>query len=136
MVFVVEYGLMATAQTQASPTGKATRFVVRDVLFDVIRFPVWWYTTGTANAVKFVLGELQSVMDRLSIRILFRNLLKPMYGDTTRSGRIISLFMRLLVFVFRMIGLAIWSVVLLLAFVFWLAIMPLIVWQIVMQIIG
>lgn len=127
---------MATAQTQQSITAKAIRFVVRDVLFDVVRFPLWWYTTGTMRAAQFVLGELQSVADRLSIRILLRNMFKPMYGDTTKSGRAISFFMRLIVFAFRLLGLAIWTVVLGAAFLLWLLVIPAVVYRIVLNFTG
>jgi len=127
---------MPTAQIHTSVTGKAARFVARDVIFDVVRFPVWWYSVGTLNVFRFVRWELLSVADRLSIKILFRNLLKPMYGDTTRSGRIISLIMRLLVFVFRFFGLVVWTVVLALAVVAWLAVLPAIGYQLIVQIFG
>lgn len=115
---------------------RAGRFVFRDVLFDVVRFPLWWYTTGTANAARFVWNELLSVADRLSITILFRNLLKPMYGDYSRSGRIISLFMRLIVFAFRVVGLTLWTVALLAAFLLWLLVLPAVVYQIILHVLG
>lgn len=127
---------MATAQTQPSITSKAIRFVLRDVLLDVVRFPVWWYTTGTAQAWRFVLGELLGVVDRLSLRILLRNFFKPMYGDYTRSGRIISFFMRLITFIFKFFALTIWTVLLFGLFVAWLAIIPLTVLEIVFQLTG
>ncbi len=115
---------------------KATRFVLGDVLFDVFRFPVWWYTTGTKNAAQFTWQEFLSILNRLSIPILVRNLGKPMYGDYSKSGRIISFFVRIIVFVFRFFGMLIWSVVLLAGFIAWLALMPAIVYQIVRQFIG
>lgn len=124
---------MAVERAQQSIVVKAARFVLRDLLFDVGRFPLWWYTTGTVNAARFLRQELVAVTDRLSIPILFRNLLKPMYGDYSRSGRIISLFMRLIVFAFRALGLAIWTAVLLAAFLLWLLVLPMIVFQIILQ---
>lgn len=115
---------------------KATRFVFGDVLFDVVRFPIWWYTTGTANAARFTWQEFLSVLDRLSIPILIRNLFKPMYGDYSKSGRAISFFVRIIVFVFRFIGMLIWSVVLFAAFIIWLGVIPAVVFEIVRQFIS
>ena len=115
---------------------KAIRFVLGDVLFDVFRFPVWWYTTGTANAARFTWQEFLSILNRLSIPILVRNLGKPMYGDYSKSGRIISFFVRIIVFVFRFFGLMIWTLVLLAGFLAWVAVMPTIVYQIVRQFIS
>ncbi|MBI4092558.1 MAG: hypothetical protein HY420_01405 [Candidatus Kerfeldbacteria bacterium] len=126
---------MSSVNITQSITVKAARFVIRDVLFDLIRWPVWWYTRGTVNTTLFVWQEFLAVVDRLSLRILFRNLLKPMYGDYSRSGRVISLVMRLIVFAFRLVGLTIWTVVLALALLLWLAIIPLTVYQIVVQIV-
>lgn len=111
------------------------RFVLGDVVFDVVRFPFWWYTTGTANAARFVYQEFLSVMERLSIPILVRNLGKPMYGDYSKSGRIISFFVRIIVFVFRFIGLVIWTVVLFAGFLVWLGVLPFVVFEVAYQII-
>ncbi len=127
---------MAGTKATDNVAVQTARFVVRDVLFDVVRFPVWWYTRGTTNAAQFVWQELLTVADRLSIRILLRNLFKPMYGDYSRSGRIISLFIRLIVFVFRLVGLILWAAVLLVALVAWLVVLPATVYQIVLQLKG
>ncbi len=117
-----------------SVAGKATRFVLGEVVFDVIRFPFWWYTGGTANAARFVYQEFLSVVERLSIPILIRNLFKPMYGDYSKSGRIISFFVRIIVFAFRFVGLAIWTAVLFAGFLVWLAAIPFVVFEIVYQV--
>lgn len=127
---------MAGVNAHDSVTVRAARFVIRDVVFDVVRWPVWWYTTGTANVLRFMRHEFLSILDRLSLRILFRNLLKPMYGDYSRSGRIISLFMRLIVFAFNSVAFVIWTGLLVAALVVWLAILPLTLYQIVVQLIG
>ncbi len=124
---------MAAERAQSSIVVKATRFVLRDLLFDVARWPLWWYSTGTVNAARFLRQELVAVTDRLSIPILFRNLLKPMYGDYSRSGRIISVIMRLIVFVFRALGLALWTVFLVAAFLVWLLVIPAVAYQLILQ---
>lgn len=124
---------MAGTQTTENVVWRAVRFVIRDVLFDVVRFPIWWYTTGMVQAGRFFLNEFQSVVDRLSIPILLRNLFKPMYGDYTKSGRIISFFMRIIVFFFRFIGLMILSVFLVAGFLLWLAALPLLAYQVFFQ---
>jgi len=127
---------MERTKMPESAVVKAIRFVLGDVLFDVFRFPVWWYTTGTANAARFTWQEFLSILNRLSIPILVRNLGKPMYGDYSKSGRIISFFVRIIVFVFRFFGLMIWTLVLLAGFLAWVAVMPTIVYQIVRQFIS
>lgn len=126
---------MKGTQSGQSVTGKAIQFVVRDVLLDVARFPVWWYTTGTFQALRFVLQELLTVVDRLSLRILVRNLFKPMYGDYSKSGRSISLVMRLVVFAFRVVGLFLWTLALLLIFLVWITLPIVTVYQIIVHLL-
>lgn len=125
---------MARAASE-SVTGKAARFVIRDVFLDVLRFPIWWYTKGTANVSRLVWQELLTILNRLSLPILFRNLLKPMYGDYSKSGRAISLVMRLVVFGFKAVGFALWALMLLLLFVLWIGALPAAVFQVV-RVIG
>lgn len=95
--------------------------LVRDVGLDVVRFPLWWYSVGAARAARFAWGELRAALQRLSLPILFRSLLKPMFGDTTRSGRAISLFMRLVTFIFKVALMAVWVVIVATLFVAWFA---------------
>ncbi len=127
---------MRAASASTTVRGEVVRFVLRDVLFDVVRFPFWWYTAGTKNVARFVWLELLAIVNRLSLPILWRNLLKPMYGDYSRSGRIISLFMRLIVFGYNLVGFAIWTVLLLTLLLLWLVVLPLIGLQVVLQIQG
>lgn len=96
--------------------------LARDLVLDVVRFPLWWYTTGVARAARFAWGEVREWSQRLSLVILFRNLLKPMYGDYSRSGRIISLFLRLLVFAVKLVVMVIWIGAVTVLFLVWLAV--------------
>ncbi len=118
-----------------SIAGQAARFVFRDVLFDIVRFPIWWYSRGLMIAARFVGQEIQSLSDRLSIPILIRNLFKPMFGDYSRSGRIISFFVRLFVFIFKGIGFLLWTILLAMLFVVWIAVPLMAVYQVVVQIV-
>lgn len=87
-------------------------FMAREVIFDIVSFPVAWYTVGLARALRYLRDELASWVDRLALTILARHLFKPMFGDYTRTGRIISFFMRILVFAFRLCVFALWVAVL------------------------
>ena len=82
------------------------------------------------------MNEVLDWSNRLSIRILFKNLLKPMYGDYTRSGRIISFFMRIVVFFFKLILMVIWLLVLMLMFIVWLTFPIFVVYMAVLNITG
>jgi len=125
---------MTMSTARENLTRKALRQVGHELILDVLRFPLWWYTTGLLQAGHFVLQELASFAQRLSIRILLRNLFKPMYGDYTRSGRAISLFMRLIVFFFRFALLLVWIVILGAIFIGWILILPAAIVQLVLHI--
>ncbi|MFA6511566.1 MAG: hypothetical protein WCV86_00330 [Patescibacteria group bacterium] len=104
-----------------SVTKRAIIFLLTTLLFDVLRFPVWWYTTGTWRALQFFGQEALQGIRNLSIVVLFKNLLKPMYGDYTKSGRAISLVLRLILFGVRIVMYVLWLLILVLFVLLWLA---------------
>jgi len=115
---------------------KTTKYILRELVLDIIYFPVWWYTKGLKKAGVFFISEAQDWANRLSIRILFRNLLKPMYGDYSRSGRIISFFMRIIVFGAKLVMMVIWLIVLLALLLLWLVLPVFIAYLIILNLTG
>lgn len=115
---------------------KTTKYILKEVLFDVVYFPVWWYTKGVKKAGLFFVNEVIDWSNRLSLRILFKNLLKPMYGDYSKSGRAISLVLRLIVFGVKLIVMVIWLVILLALFFLWLAVPVFIIYMIYLNLTG
>lgn len=108
-----------------SPTKQGAQFLFTVLFFDVLRFPVWWYTTGLLRAFRFFGQEAAVGAESLSLILLFRNLLKPMYGDYTKTGRIISFFLRIILFAVRLVLYFLWLVLLLLFIVIWITLPPL-----------
>ncbi|MBI3115036.1 MAG: hypothetical protein HYZ09_00910 [Candidatus Kerfeldbacteria bacterium] len=96
-------------------------YLLKDLLFDFAKFPVWWYSAGLVQAARFAWGEIAAWARRLSLVILFRNVLKPMYGDYSKSGRAISLVLRLVVFGFRVVVMVLWSAVVIGLLALWIA---------------
>ncbi|MFA6271768.1 MAG: hypothetical protein WC693_01490 [Patescibacteria group bacterium] len=112
----------------------ALKYVFLELIGKLIYFPVWWYTSGTKKVLFFVGRQISGVANAMGISILSKNLLKPMYGDYTKSGRIISFFMRLIQFFFLMIAITIWSILMCLFFVFWLLLPIIVFYSIIFQI--
>lgn len=110
--------------------------LVQDIVFDFIRFPLWWYTEGVRRAARFAWSEIRGWAQRLSLIILVRNMFKPMYGDYTRTGRAISLFLRLIIFVVKVVMMVIWVGVVLLLFIAWLALPPVLVTLFIRALVG
>lgn len=111
-----------------SATKRAILFLGTTLLFDILRFPVWWYTTGVVRALGFLRKEVLAGAANLSLVVLFKNLLKPMYGDYSKTGRAISLFLRLFLFIARLIAFLGWLVIILIFFALWIALPPLAVY--------
>ena len=114
--------------TSSSSPVLAIRVLARDVFWPILTFPFWWYGAGLVSAVRFVLRELVVWSQRLSLRLLGRSMFKPMYGDYTKTGRAISLVLRLLIFVVRLAAFVLWMVVLVCIFAQYLTFPALTLW--------
>lgn len=102
------------------------KFLLLNVVFDVVRFPVWWYTGGVAWIARGIAESLEGLIQGLSLRILFKNLFVPMYGDYTKSGRFISFGVRLVQMVVYLCVTFVWILILGVGFFLWI-LFPLII---------
>lgn len=109
------------------------KFIIRDLIGDVIYFPIWWYTKGVKNVAFFCFKEIKEASRRLAIPILFSHLLKPMYGQYDIAGRIISFFFRMIQFFWNMLFMLTWLIIMILVFFFWLSLPIITVWQIILN---
>ncbi len=91
-------------------TTRTFSFILRELVGEVLYFPVWWYTAGLRLAWRRMVRQWFRMYDRLGLRFLVINLGKPMYGDYTRSGKIISFFFRLILIGWSVLVLGGWSV--------------------------
>jgi hypothetical protein len=104
----------------SSLAGRATAFLLRELIWEIIRFPVWWYTEGLKLAWHRLERQWMSGVDRTGIRFLLINMGRPMYGDYTRSGRVISFFFRLVLVFWALIGMTFWTIAVLAIFAVWI----------------
>jgi len=111
----------------------ALKYIFLELIGKIIYFPVWWYTTGTKKVLFFIGRQISALAEALSLKILFKNLLRPMYGDYSRSGRIISFFVRIFHFFFLLLAALIWSVVMIILLIFWLILPILVVYSLIFQ---
>lgn len=108
-------------------------FLFLELVFDIVRFPAWWYSRGLANVGRYWARHIRIVSERLSLRIWFRNMFTPMYGDYTRSGRIISFFLRIVILIWRLIELIVSAVFFGVLLVIWIGLPPAVTYAIVRQ---
>ncbi len=85
------------------------RFLVTDIVLDVVRFPVWWYTRGLVKAFGWYNDEVRYASDRLALLVLLKNMGRPMFGDYSKEGRLISLGVRFVQLIVSLILFVLWT---------------------------
>lgn len=113
----------------------AIRYIVVDILWDVVYFPIWWYTKGLGRVGRYCLESATfHIRRRLALGLWLSSMFKPMYGDYTKEGRIISFFMRFVVLVWKFVAMVIWLVFLLFVFVAWVCLPILVIYYLIYQV--
>ena len=95
------------------------RFVLRDIVWSIIYFPIWWYTVGTFNVLRNIGKELRGFARAYNFRILLQFMFTPMYGQNDIVGRLISLYVRVAHFFLLSIYAILYISVLLIGLVVW-----------------
>lgn len=111
----------------------SAKFIAKDIVFDVLFFPIWWYTTGSVRVFRWMRGSIRRSSANHGLRIWFRNYFKPMYGDYSIEGRLISFGMRSVVSVGKLIAFSLWTVAAVSATVLYLVAPVVAVWFLLYQ---
>ncbi|MFZ2804274.1 MAG: hypothetical protein WA001_03550 [Patescibacteria group bacterium] len=90
--------------------GAVAQLVFVDLLGSVVWFPVWWYTTGFMRVVARASAGLKYRSRQYGLKIWIANFFVPMYGQYDLTGRLVSVFMRFVVLVGRLVALALEAV--------------------------
>ncbi|OIO46259.1 MAG: hypothetical protein AUJ28_02840 [Parcubacteria group bacterium CG1_02_37_51] len=98
----------------------AIRYLLFDLVKEILYFPIWWYSRGLIKATIFCGRQIKSGNERFAITILFRYWFKPMYGQQDWQGKIISFFIRTIHLAWRLLLMAIWLIIVLLIFIIYL----------------
>lgn len=103
------------------------KYIFVEILWDVVYFPIWWYSKGLVRVVKFCLNSAAfHLKRRVALRIWLKNMFKPMYGDYSKDGRIISFFFRIFILIWKLFSAVVWLLILFILFVVWI-VLPLLV---------
>ena len=109
------------------------KFISKDIIGNILYFPVWWYTAGAVAILKKIFNEAKSFGHDLNLGILFKYLFKPMYGLTDVWSRIISFIVRIAQFIILSFITFIWLFFLFILFLLWLLIPIFIGYQVLYQ---
>jgi len=107
-----------------------------ELVFDILYFPLWWYTGGVKHALLFCFGLLQDGNMVLAPGLWLKNMFVPMFGQNDFQGRLMSIFMRFVNFVGRSIGLFIWFFVVICLFILWLIFPVFVVYMLLISLKG
>ncbi len=102
-----------------------------DGLRSIFYFPVWWYTRGLKKKFLGFITGVKTSSHNLALTVMFKYLFKPMFGERSKSGRIISFFMRLILLFWRLFLFGLALVGHLAFFILWLVLPVVAVWQII-----
>lgn len=108
----------------------AFKYVMIDLIGDVLYWPIWWYTKGLKKAVFYCLKEIGDQEERLGLTIWVKNIFTPMFGQYDIEGRIISFFARLIQIIIRSMIFIILVTLILILFLAWIFVPVIIFYQI------
>ncbi len=104
-----------------------------EIVLHPLRWIPWWYTRGLVDLGRRVLGTEARWLESLGLRVILTNLFVPMFGDYSRSGRVISFFARLVLLFFKGLFFVVVTIFLALGTAFYLALPPFVALQLVYQ---
>ena len=96
------------------------KFVLVDLIGDILYWPLWWYSKGLVKSAHFFINEIRNWEELLGVKIWLKNIFTPMYGQYDWEGRIISFFIRIFQIIFRTILLLMWTIFMLILFLAWI----------------
>ena len=70
---------------------------------DILMFPWWWYTRGVRGVLRWAGRTLRGWEHMVGLRFWVRHLFVPMFGQADWQGRLISVIMRMVVLMGRLL---------------------------------
>lgn len=112
---------------------RALRYIGLEFVWGILYFPLWWYSTGTKKMLFFITREIAELAHSLNLKILLKSLFKPMFGDYSREGRLISIFVRFFHLIFLTFAQLVFAIVLICLFIIWMLLPVVVVYFIFFQ---
>jgi hypothetical protein len=91
---------MYTVGMSAHPRSLFHLIFLREI-GSIVEFPVWWYSRGVVMILTMAQEGLEYSLKEKAFGLWMRNLFTPMYGDRSWTGRALSIFMRIVVLIWR-----------------------------------
>ena len=117
----------------ANAAWAATKYILVEVVLDVVYFPIWWYSVGFVKLLRMCAERLANTARNLALGIWVRNMFTPMFGQYDWQGRMISFMMRVVMLVYKLVVFFVWILLLLILIAVWIAGPIAIVWYLLYQ---
>lgn len=100
-----------------------------DVVWEILYFPLWWYSRGLKNAGLFCLQRIKDTWRVLSLSIILNSFFKPMFAQRGWDAYILTLMVRCWQIFWRFIVMFVFVVFWLCIFLIWITLPIFIIWQ-------
>jgi len=107
---------------------KAFKVIFLEIIWEVIFFPIWWYTQGLKRVILYVWNSLKNSSRSLALPIMFKNLFKPMFGQHDREGRLISFLMRIILTISRVLVFIVLLILNIIILLIWILLPVVVIW--------
>lgn len=102
---------------------------------NLLTLPYWWYTTGAAILFSWNKRKYHYYLQKTGLVALARHFGEPLYKDYTRSGMVISFFIRIFLLAAKSVIFAVKLLFLAIFDLFYFFILPFIVAMIIFQLL-
>ena len=68
---------------------------------NLLTLPIWWYTRGLTMAWRWYQRRTNFALQSTGLALFARHMWEPLYQDYTKSGRILSFFLRIAVLCYK-----------------------------------
>lgn len=89
------------------PVISLIKLIFSETIGSILQFPFWWYTEGFLEAMRWCMRGLRYRWDSAGLALWMKNFFVPMYGQYDIAGRLVSVVMRFVVLIGRIIGLCV-----------------------------
>lgn len=103
---------------------------------NILTFPLWWYTIGLSLMIRWLKRQFWWGLKKTGLLVFVRHMNEPLYGDYTKSGIIISFFIRILLLIFKLAFFTIRLIIVGLMALIFLLLLPLTLIMIIFQILA
>lgn len=95
-----------------------------EFIFDFVKFPWWWYSGGLVSLLSWCGQSWRETRQRIGLGFFVRYFFQPMYQDYSIQGRLISLVMRTILTIVKLVRFVLAGLYYVVIILGWLLLLP------------